>query len=296
MTFSFLMNTILLMLLICAVLPILNIGQENFKREQEPCPFFNNALIAKVPIKVHILRIAYFCTLGSQFLITVYATSWVSMSILEGIPDAAIFSKDRRMFDLGVSWGAFGLFLASLISVFFTSMLPVLKKNLSDAYLWGITHLISGAALLSTIAVNDLQSVFIVLPLCGFSFVTSAAMPYAILNQLHDKYTLICKASDCVHSAEDCPTNKRFKESPLSIQLIRFLRNTPSYEDKLHIPCSQKEVWESSMKSWSFFSQTMMYCVLPSMFIFWPEEDDNVWGLFAAGCSAFIGSLLCFLL
>lgn len=296
MTFSFLINTILLMLLICAVLPILNIGQENFKREQEPCPLFNSALVVRVPLKVHILRTAYFCTLGSQFLITVYATSWVSMSILEGIPDAAIFSKDRRMFDLGVSWGAFGLFLASLISVFFTTMLPILKKNLSDAYLWGITHLISGAALLSTIAVNDLQSVFIVLPLCGFSFVTSAAMPFSIMHDLHDKYTLICLASDLVHSADDCPTHQHFKKTSWSMKLIRFLKNTPLYEDKLHIPHSQKEIWDSSMKSWSFFSQTMMFCVLPSMFIFWPEEDDSVWGLFAAGCSAFLGSLLCFLL
>mmetsp|Transcript_30174 Transcript_30174/g.34280 ORF Transcript_30174/g.34280 Transcript_30174/m.34280 type:complete len:370 (+) Transcript_30174:1-1110(+) len=45
-----------------------------------------------------------------------------------------------------------------------------------------------------------------------------------------------------------------------------------------------------------FFSQIVMFCVIPVIFLFFPNIDDNVWALFIGGCCAALASVFSFFL
>ena len=50
-------------------------------------------------------------------MLTVYATSWVGITILKGDPYADITTPKHQIFETGVSWGSLALFLTACVSI-----------------------------------------------------------------------------------------------------------------------------------------------------------------------------------
>eukprot|EP01016_Furgasonia_blochmanni_P050988 TRINITY_DN7956_c0_g2_i1.p1 TRINITY_DN7956_c0_g2~~TRINITY_DN7956_c0_g2_i1.p1 ORF type:complete len:731 (-),score=98.39 TRINITY_DN7956_c0_g2_i1:317-2509(-) len=145
-------------------------------------------LLHKVHFKQQMNLLAHFFAASNVLMVMVYATSWVGFTILDGVPNASKFSLRRRIFDIGVSWGSIAMLFTALVSVITTILLPKLRYIASDKVIFIVTQLISAIALLQTYQYDSFKAIFIILPLCGFSFATFYSMPEAIAAKIESEY------------------------------------------------------------------------------------------------------------
>ena len=67
----------------------------------------------------------------------------------------------------------------SIITMMFSSVVPwIIKSQIAThAQLLGISHAIAAVALFSTLRIDEFSSIFLILPLTGFSFATISDLP-----------------------------------------------------------------------------------------------------------------------
>lgn len=70
---------------------------------------------------MYYLLASHFLTGSSLYLVSVYATLWTGISILENSQNAKTRKLRNYLFDQGISWGALTLCLAAFLH-FFTSV------------------------------------------------------------------------------------------------------------------------------------------------------------------------------
>ena len=175
MTFSYLLSGVFFLLGAFAGVPSI----PEFK---EPLgnPLKSLKLFKRAPKKIWVLSAGYFFCIGSNVLISLYASSWVTFSLL----GTSSLSFDRHVFDVGVSWGAFSLLLMGIITL--TSILLIYKlkedKLIPSSYFLGISNLLCSVLLVPTFFVEDFRSVFVLIPLCGFAIGSNCVLPYELMN------------------------------------------------------------------------------------------------------------------
>lgn len=295
MLFALLVSWALVFLVLVFGVP----GQASFSHtEKQECKqsWGSFQLFYQCPLKLKILFCSHFFSYGSYLLITVYATSWVGISVSAGAPLAEKFTLQRRVFERGVSWGAFGMLLSALVSMTTSLLFPYFRRHLSDGFIWGISQIISAIALLITSRISELRGVFIILPLCGFAFSTVLHLHNELLIHLKRIYTVKCTASNIPHSAADCPAYPYPSSHSHSIPyFLRVVKNIPHKDELLHMPTSDLDPWEEVTALTSFIAQVVMFSIIPSLFLLRPDSDDNKWGMVTAGMSSLLGSFCAFL-
>ena len=76
----------------------------------------------------------------------------------------------------------------SIIAMIFSTIMHwIIRHNFSNrTQLLGISHIIASIALLSTLRLDEFSSIFVILPLTGFSFAAITDLPEQIANKLED--------------------------------------------------------------------------------------------------------------
>lgn len=120
-------------------------------------------------------------------MVTVYASSWVGVSILKIDPDTILHSKRRKIFDLGISWGAVALLFSALAGFMTEIFMNKIRKKLSNKFIFIVTQAISSVTLLILYNTDAFQSVFLILPLCGISFGTFNTIPEIMTEETEEK-------------------------------------------------------------------------------------------------------------
>lgn len=120
-------------------------------------------------------------------MITVYASSWVGVSILKIDPEYTIFSKRRKIFDVGISWGSVALLFSALTGFGTEVFINKLQRIFSNKWLFIITQAISSITLLILYNTDAFYSVFLILPLCGIAFGTFNTIPELMAEELEEK-------------------------------------------------------------------------------------------------------------
>lgn len=184
---------------------------------------------------------------GNILLLTVYATSWVGITVLQGDPEAASFTLRHKLFEAGVSWGSLALVMTSFIIL--ATGYAVYKmledpKKAKFKYAHIAAQLIASIALLSCFYTDDFMDIFVILPLTGFAFETFHLLPEII--------------ADMTEMEEQEVFKGRYRN------LLGF----------------------------SFFcAQVMMFLINPLIFLYYPDTDDNLWGMAIAGGSGLLSVL-----
>jgi len=113
-------------------------------------------------------------------MLTVYATSWVGITVLQGDPEESSTSLRHQLFEAGVSWGSLALLLTSFIILatgYAVHKLLEDPKKAKFKYAHILSQLLASLALLSCFFSNDFMDIFIILPLTGFAFETFHSIP-----------------------------------------------------------------------------------------------------------------------
>lgn len=134
-----------------------------------------------------LILLMHFFASCNILMITVYASSWVGVSILKIDPESMLMSKRRKIFDLGISWGAAALIFFALTAFLTEIFINNLSKSLSNKRLFIVTQTISSVTLLALLNADDFYSVFLTLPLCGIAFGTFNTVPELIADEIEDK-------------------------------------------------------------------------------------------------------------
>ena len=116
--------------------------------------------------------IAHFFACSNVMMVLVYATSWVGFTILDGVPNASKYSLRRKIFDIGVSWGALAMLFAAILCIALNSIIHKICKVIPEKIVFSLTQLVSAVVLLQTYSSDSFKSIFIILPICGLSFST----------------------------------------------------------------------------------------------------------------------------
>lgn len=176
----------------------------------------------------------------------------------------------------------------SLIAMLSQIAIPwILKSHLATrAQLLGVSHVIAAIALLSTLRIDEFSSIFVILPLTGFSVATILDLPEQIAEQLENEFVMECENLGYPHRQYEC--QKYFGGA----------KNQKIFEkSKLHIPVGYKQGIFSRMLGLStLLGQIVMFSVVPGLFLYWPQMDDNIWGLASAGIAGAVGAFFAFLL
>ncbi|CAG9332794.1 unnamed protein product [Blepharisma stoltei] len=291
MTLTYFFSAVLYLFSMCFAIPTLYAGRRESDNSFFVFPGFK--FLLSVPKKMLLLMMCYFFTFGCNILISIYATSWVSNALITEKHKA---NEDRRLFDMGVSWGAFTLFLSGIVTLLIISLIPYVRKQnyLKDSYILAGAHLISAAALLSTYNIENFQWVFIIIPLCGLSIGANFLLPQCLLQEIQFQYGKICDKLSYPHRGDYCST--AYKTGSKLESLLRFLLDIPSEEDKIHHSIEQSKEWSKILNLTAIFAQTVMFGLAPYVIVFWLEGETVKWGMVTAGLSALIGGLLAFLL
>lgn len=119
-------------------------------------------------------------------MITVYASSWVGVSILKIDPENTILSRRRKIFDLGTSWGSVALMFSALTAFLTEIFINNLSKYLSNKRLFIITQTMSSITLLVMYDADDFYCAFLALPICGVAFGTFNTVPELIAEEIEN--------------------------------------------------------------------------------------------------------------
>ncbi len=208
-------------------------------------PSFQKALSCSKRMKFILL--SHFFGAGNIVMLSVYATSWVGADVLEGDPEAEFQSKDSTLFEVGVSWGSLALMFTSFVILFMSYLLHRMVKTPQKSrfkLLHLFSQLLSSAALYACLALDSLNSIFLVIPLTGFAFQTFHSVP-EILAEMQEA------------------------------------------EENLSTAGAYRRLLDFSF----FYAQVLMFLVVPIIFIFFPERNDNQWGMLVAASSGVLSAI-----
>lgn len=105
-----------------------------------------------------ILMVSHFLTCGSQLFVSVYATLWSGITMLEEGPQQYNRAIRNIVFDIGISWGtlvsyivgALALCLSALLHLLTTLCLQQIKSPATLNYLYIMVNTLAGLTLLYT--------------------------------------------------------------------------------------------------------------------------------------------------
>lgn len=98
MTFCYVISGTCLILITIFLLPFFKLGHNKLNKKSF-CSVLTSVDMGSYPLKANLMIICYFLSIGSNILVSIYGTSWVSISIMEGKPIAEKFTYERRLFD-----------------------------------------------------------------------------------------------------------------------------------------------------------------------------------------------------
>ena len=119
----------------------------------------------------------HFLATCNILLVSVYGTSWVAVYVLQGEATEARTSIRRKLFAMGVSWGALAMGFCSIFSVITQFLFNNSKNYKINKWAFIITQLVSSISLIYTKKYNSFMSVYIILPMTGFAFATFSSIP-----------------------------------------------------------------------------------------------------------------------
>lgn len=221
-TFSFGFSALLYLIVIFLIIPSIATVPYNYRYNPENCSFSAFNLFFMSPIKIKIFLIAYFFGYGSFFLISIYTTSWVTMSILSQNSRGVQFLIHRRDFEIGVSWGATDMFVLSMFSLIFSMVLKYLINNskISEAKIWAFSNFISAIALTLCFYLKDDFALFLLIPLCSLIFTSIQIIPQHISTQLDKCHTKVCPIYSYAHSSQSCKSNSTNQTLHIPFEII----------------------------------------------------------------------------
>jgi len=288
MIFTFSVAALLGFAVLVFILPSVSISQSKQSHSAQEVEFVTCfQAFFHAPLRLKLLFLAHFFSYGASLLITVYATSWVGISILDGRPTAEKYTLKRRIFEMGVSWGAFALLLNSLVSMFAGLMLPLVKRYIREKTVWAIAQALAAVALLTAFRVKEVREILVVLPLCGFALSTVVVVASGELEELTSRCVSVCDSLDFPHSAAACPSRPF---APKRSSYFSLSKHDKDEDKQLHLP-SGPDPWPALMTLTSLLGQVSMFSIVPTVFLMWPEEDDNKWGMVTAGVSSMLGAI-----
>jgi len=138
-----------------------------------------------------LILLMHFFASCNILMITVYASSWVGVSILKIDPESMILLRRRKIFDLGISWGSVALMFSALTAFLTEIFINNLSRFLSNKRLFIITQTISSITLLVLYNTDDFYSVFLTLPLCGIAFGTFNTVPELIADEIEAQISTV---------------------------------------------------------------------------------------------------------
>ena len=298
MGMAFWVAVLCLVLVLIFVLPSIQMQPQRTKKRTAPTYTHPLSIFFHCPVKLQLLFLAHFFSYGAFLLITIYATSWAGISILSGVPTAEKYTLRRRIFEIGVSWGAFAMLLSTLVSMLTSLVLPLLRRHryFSDGFMWGLSQAVAAIALLTTSRITEFRALFVILPLCGFAFAMVKQFAEDSLKRLTPECVVECSMGDRAHRASDCP-GVPFKQGRQTLpSFLRLLKGIPDEGEKLHLPEGVESPWTALLALTSLLGQIAMLSVVPSVFLLYPDSDDNKWGMVTAGVSSLLGSICSFLI
>jgi hypothetical protein len=291
MIFTFSVAALLCFAVLAFVLPSISISNTKRARSSQEIDFSTCfQVFSNSPFRLKMLFLAHFFSYGASLLITVYATSWVGISVLDGMPTAEKYTLKRRIFEMGVSWGAFALLLNSLVCMLAGLMLPILKRHYKERSIWGVAQALAAIALLAAFKVREVKEILVILPLCGFALSTVVVIANIELEKLTRSHVSICPLLAIPHSASSCPS---LPFPPKRNSYFSLFPPEGNEEKSLHLPAGP-EPWAALMTLTSLLGQVTMFSVIPTVLLMWPEEDDNKWGMVTAGVSSMLGAVCAF--
>lgn len=288
MIFTFSVAALLCLTVLVVILPSVSIPPAKNPHLPQEIGFLTCLrAFLEAPLRLKLLFLGHFFSYGASLLITVYATSWVGISILDGRPTAEKYTLKRRIFEMGVSWGAFALLLNSLVAMLAGLMLPTVKRYIPEKRIWAIAQALAAFALLTAFKVREVKEILVVLPLCGLAISTVVVVASCELEKWTKSHVIVCDSLYSPHSAASCPS-KPF--NPKSSAYFSQSKHDKDEEKQLHLP-SGPEPWPALMTLTSLLGQVFMFSIVPTVFLLWPEEDDNKWGMVTAGVSSMLGAV-----
>ncbi|CAG9324423.1 unnamed protein product [Blepharisma stoltei] len=281
-TFSFLAVSLLYVLTMCIAVPYISFRA---KIDSASISYPSASSLVSLPWKMKLLMLTYFLTLGSNLLISIYATSWVSMAIW----DENYIKEDQRRYNMGLSWGAFTLLISCLVTIVVIYVIPLIRKYqiLRDSYILGLTHLICAIALITTHEVGNFQSIFIIIPICGFSFGANIVLPQHLFSEMQSNYFKQCDKLPYLHRRSECSEPKELSAS--KSRLFDTISNNDIHQ-------IGKNDWKVLLNMTSLISQIVMFGFIPALIALFIGGDYIKWGMTTAGISALAGSVLSFAL
>ncbi|CAD8146249.1 unnamed protein product [Paramecium pentaurelia] len=139
----------------------------------------------QLPQNMKIFLLSHFFTCGSQLFVSVYATLWSGITMLEEGPQQYNEAIRNIVFDIGISWGALALCMSAILHLLTTLFLKQLGNRYTST-IYMIVNALAGASLLYTWSVNEFYSIFITLPFWGVQTAVLSELPYKLANQLED--------------------------------------------------------------------------------------------------------------
>jgi hypothetical protein len=247
------------------LLPVINSFDYNFRYSDYSYDIPSARLVWQAPFKAKCLFLSYFFSYASYILISIYATSWMTLALFSGAPQGAKFVVHRRDFDLGISWGSCDMLILSIVSLGFSG---VYSQNLKwEKHIWVISNLLAGVGLSLCYYFDSDYYTFIFLPFCSLIFTTVSLSPSRLSSDFDKKFTKICTLKDLPHRGSDC-------KGP---------------DDVLHIPPYYITQWEKIIQWTSEMSKFISLCIIPLIFAIFPKFDDNRWALKTSALWGLIG-------
>jgi hypothetical protein len=255
LTFSYVCWIVLHMVLLFVLLPVINSYDYKFRFNDEECSLPSVALVWKAPFRLKALLLSYFFSFGSYILVSIYATSWMTIELFAKAPQGSKFVVHRRDFDLGVSWGACDMLIMSVISLAFSFLYK--QKFTYEKFFWSFSNIVSGACLMLSYYFNKDTYTFRLLPCCCFIFTTIFITPNRLSMEFDKKFTKICTYYDQPHTGSSC-------KGP---------------DEIFHLPPNYLTQWEKLMGWTVEFSKFIALFVIPVVYLVLPNLYDNRWAL-----------------
>ena len=254
------------------LLPVINTYKYSLRYNEDECILPSATLLWRIPMKVKCLLISHVFSYGSYILISIYATTWMTLSLFSGSPQGAKFVVRRRDFDLGISWGALDMLILSIVSLIFSILF---SYSLSfEKHLWCFSNFLAGLGLALCCYFDDDTYTFTFLLLCSLIFTTTLLLPKRLSAQYDRNFTKICTSLDYPHLSQECK----------------------GFGSVFHIPPYYITQWEKLMEWATEVSKFLALCIIPAIYAIFPDFDDSrwtmkissAWGILSAFFSVFI--------
>ena len=111
----------------------------------------------------------HFLSSCSMLNISVYYTSWISVTLLKGDPISRITSE-QQIFSKNLSWGALTMMICTIFTIFAEVLFNSIRKFTNNKYIFILTQSFICFALIYSYKIESFKLNFIILPFLGFAF------------------------------------------------------------------------------------------------------------------------------